>query len=463
MAYLTVEKRVTRRQVRWLFIGATGIAVGVGVTVGTLSDVGLFLAPAILAVTWGILALIYPSLLLYTVIIVSASATVFREVAIPLGNTEMTLSGFLWFGIALMAVLYVVVNFRQVRIPRYIWPFIAFAAWAVIRWAIASTGFLGLKDLLWYSMPVLFGLFVPLALGKTKEAVIASVRRLEKVFLYSALIPVVLYTIALLSGSAEMTWRGPRGELVGAARGTPLYLLVVLAIALANWRHGPLKARGRIFSLVSLGTIFFTLARMASLLGLTALFISRANPRRKWQILASIVVVALIAFYAITHIPALEQRFFFREDWDPSLGLTGVNTAGRNIIWPVVYASALREPLIGHGPGSSRLVTAELFIGKKDVTEYHPHNEYLQVFHDLGVVGLSIIVAAWIIVFITQWKMWENGKRTLLAKWGLASTLATGVLLASSVTDNTLHYPFVVAPTIILVSVANMLNNHERT
>jgi O-antigen ligase len=174
-------------------------------------------------------------------------------------------------------------------------------------------------------------------------------------------------------------------------------------------------------------------------------------------------MVALMAFYAITHIPPLQQRFFFEEEWDPAMGLRGVNTAGRNIIWPAVFVNALEKPLIGHGLGTARVVTAELFVGKKDVTEYHPHNEYLQAFHDLGLVGLAMIVAAWTMVLGAQWAMWEDAKTPLLAKWGLLGTLAPGIVLASSLTDNTLHYPMVIAPTVMLVSIANVLDRSQAT
>jgi O-antigen ligase len=380
--------------------GAVLISALLGVIIAAAIALGggrytVFLAAALLGGLVGVLVLLRPVLLLYFVIPFSAAVSVFREVAIPIGNTDLTLSGLLWLGIVFIIVLSLLIRSRHLRIPRYLWPFIAFLVWVVVRWTLTPTGFLGLKDVLWYSMPVLFGLFTSLALGNDMPMFRRRVQNIERVFLYSALIPVMILAIALGTGLAKMTWRGPEGALVGSARGIPLFLLTGLAVALAEWRYGPNKWLGKIFSFVTAGTIFFTLARMASLLALGLIALSRTNPRRKWQILFATLFVGLIAFYAITHIPVLQQRFFFTEDWDLSQGLRGVNTAGRNIMWPYVFASAMQAPVAGHGLGMARLVTAQLFVEKKDVTEYHPHNEYLQIFHDMGLIGLLLALVAW--------------------------------------------------------------------
>lgn len=446
----------TYRQI-WLFLALLLGSIAVGGIVAAAEKFGFILAIALVGAIWGVVALMRPMLLLCAAIVIAASVSALREIAIPVGRTTMTLSGLAWLMIAGLVLLYLLIHARSVQVPGYLWPFIAFVGWAGVRWLLTPTGFLGLKDLLWYSMPVLFGLFVPLALGRDKRTVLRNVRSLERVFLGSVFIPIALLAVALATGLAEMTWRGPRGELVGSARGMPLYLLVVLAVALANWRYGPLKVRGRLFSLLALGTILFTLGRMASFLGLMLLGLSRINPRRKWQLLGAGVVVAAIMLFAITHIPILQQRFFFTEDWDPSMGLKGINTAGRSLIWPTVYLSAMQSPILGHGLGVARIVTTQLFAGKKDVAEYHPHDEYLQIWHDMGVIGLFLVIVSWAGTFVRQWRRWEHSTRRLVAKWGMASVLALSAILISSLTDNTLHYPIVVVPAIIVISIESRI------
>ncbi len=397
-------------------------------------------------------------LVLLVVIFFAASVSVFREFSFPIGGTEMTLSGLFWIMMAGLITLRLLGARARVLVPGYLWPFIALAGWAAVRWVLTPTGFRGLKDVLWYSMPVFFGLFVPLVLGKDASRALMRIRRIEKAFLFSVFIPIALFALALGTGMAQMTWQGPMGRFVDA-RGIPLYLLVVLAVALANWRYGPGKIRGRVLSLVSLGAIFLSVGRMVSILGLTLLAIAWVNPRRKWQILCMGSVVAIVTFYAITNIPVMQKRFFWAESWDPSEGLTSFNLMGRDRFWPAVYASASHEPLLGHGLGTARVLVGQFFV---DEPEFHPHNEYLQVWHDLGIVGLFLLFLSWGGVFIRNWKMWARGSNSDACKWGMVSTLATGAVLVSSLTDNTLHYPFVIVPTMIVVGIASWLQSYKK-
>lgn len=446
-----------RRQVKALAVAS---AVVLGALIALLGEIGLFASLALPLILAELLIFIHsPVWLLCVLPVVAAGVTMFREVAISLGGTQMTLSGLLWLSIAGLVSLYLLANVKKVSVPGYLWPFLLFLLWAALRWLITPSGFLGLKDILWYSLPVVFGLFVPLALNTGHGSMVTNVRRIEKAFLYSALIPPTLYAIALSTGLAEMTWRGPRGELVGAARGTPLYLLIVLSLALANWRYGPMKRGGGMISFLVLGTIFFTLARMAGMLGILLTFLYKIDPRKKWQILGGVLFAGMLAFYVITHVPVLKERFFFTEEWDLSMGFAGVNTAGRNVMWPAVLQSTLREPIVGHGLGQARLVTARLFAGKKDVTEYHPHNEYLQVFHDLGVIGLLLLLLAWWGVFWRAWRVWSWNGPTRLRKWAMASALGVGAVLVSALTDNSLHYPMVVVPTFVIVAIGDALHS----
>jgi len=398
-----------------------------------------------------------PELVLYGIPLLSVLVSVLREISINLGQTQFTFSGLLWFVSAGYAVLYILVHLKQMRISSFLWPFVALSVWAFIRWILSPT-FIGLKDLFWYSLPVIFGIFTQLVIENKNFNMFQLVLRINAVFLYSALIPIMVYTIALTIGLAEMTWRGPIGTLVGAARGVPLYLLIVLSLALAEWRYGLLKKRGRFFSLVSLGIIFFSLARMASILGLFLIPFYKVNPRRKWQIMGSVFLAVILIYTMVAHIPWLKRRFFFTEDWSFSMKsiTTALNTSGRNIIWPIVWASAIQQPLIGHGLGKARLLVGELFGYQLGFKAYYPHNEYLHVFHDLGMVGLVLVLCAWLNILLSNWKAWRRGASPLVRRWSMASVLSTGAVLVSSLTDNTLHYPIVIVPAIIISSVSDV-------
>lgn len=401
-------------------------------------------------------------LILYVVIAISAFASVEQEDIFLLNANLPSLTGLLWMGLTGLVSISVLVQLKKVRVLGYDWPFLIFSFWVIARYLLTPTGLVGLKDVLWYSMPALFGLFVPIAVRRNYDAVAYIAKRLEKLFLFSAWIGVGFFAMVLLLGFAEMTYRGPRGDLIEAGRSIPLYLLVVLSISLANARFGPEKRRGRVVSLVSLGTIFFSLGRMASFIALTSMILSKTQPRRKWQLIGVAFLVVGIILLAVTQVPLLQQRFF-QGDWEIAQGLEGIRVAGRDVLWGITFDSAMDEPIFGQGLGTARKMIAQGAIGtRKGVTEYQPHNEYLQIFHDTGLVGLFLVVFAWGWVFVKQWRLWENGRTLLVKKWGMAGVLATMVVLIYSVTGTVLHTPFVIAPVSIIIGIANQLGLEDR-
>jgi O-antigen ligase len=134
-------------------------------------------------------------------------------------------------------------------------------------------------------------------------------------------------------------------------------------------------------------------------------------------------------------------------------------------MWPATFNHALENPIFGWGLGSARLLVAGV-LPRKEAEQYHPHNEYLQVFHDMGVVGVILLLLAWILLLTQHWRGWKAAHLAanyLQAKWHMASTLSIGMVLITSVTDNTLHYTFVVGPVFMLVALASHYSGNLET
>jgi O-antigen ligase len=167
----------------------------------------------------------------------------------------------------------------------------------------------------------------------------------------------------------------------------------------------------------------------------------------------------LVALLMLIAIPSFRQRSFHEPDADLAAKVQSLNLYGRDQFWPITLESALKKPLLGWGPGSARVLVAGAFPWK-GTSEYHPHNEYLQAFHDVGIIGLMLLVFAWIPLLVRNRKNWANahGSGDLLrSKWNMAATLAVVVILITSITDNTMHYAFVTVPALIITSVAYYL------
>jgi O-antigen ligase len=142
-------------------------------------------------------------------------------------------------------------------------------------------------------------------------------------------------------------------------------------------------------------------------------------------------------------------------------------------LWRSVVASGLQSPVLGGGLGSSQAGPAlrywwepppadggdPLRLRRFEWWEYwapHPHNEYLRVWHDLGIPGLALFgtaLATWLRA-LYRGSAYERepgapGAGTL----ELAGLLVLVALLLAMATDNPLVYPFVIAPAGLLIGV----------
>lgn len=226
-------------------------------------------------------------------------------------------------------------------------------------------------------------------------------------------------------------------------RGFALFALIPLSWSLARWRYGDRFAG--LGALGLLGGILLSLSRLATGIGLLLWPLSRASSRanlKTWARVFAVVVASLAVFFvAFRVVTPLRERFL--EGDVESVGGVSINVSGRDNVWSVVWQSGLTAPWIGHGAGSSEILLIEQAFGVS-----HPHNEYLRIFHDFGLVGLLLWVWGFLVLLWRTFRAWRradlSGDRDAyvhLAAWlGLVS-LALGMI-----TDNPLRYVNVLLP-----------------
>jgi O-antigen ligase len=108
-------------------------------------------------------------------------------------------------------------------------------------------------------------------------------------------------------------------------------------------------------------------------------------------------------------------------------------TAGRvDEIWIPLMPEALATPPWGHGLGSVMWAKAMRFDEMFTVT--HPHNAYLQLYMDLGIIGAVLVLAFWIYTMVSFWRLTrEDRLRPEMqgffegAAVGLVASLVTGI------------------------------------
>lgn len=322
-------------------------------------------------------------------------------------------------------------------------PYAAFLLWAALRSVTAVPDVAGAQNAIVYA---LFGgqlLLAGTLAWRSPEAVVDHIDRVLRVVDVLAL-GLVLLSLARAGGRV-----GDEDWIVGP-RGLALAAVAPVAWYLASWKHGRgggLRAVGW-SAAVLLSLSRTAMAVLALLATAVVLLQARAQPgallRRLPLLAGGLLLVGGVAFSTSD---ALDARFGETYNRVEIAGVS-VGTSGRNHMWPLVIDEAAERPLIGHGLGTSQDIMRTL-----GDTVAQPHNDYLRLWHDLGLTGAAFFVVA---VVLWLWRLWGSAlapahSGTAAGTAVLAAALSlTGVALAA-ITDNAVIYAFVMAPLGVVV------------
>jgi O-antigen ligase len=339
-------------------------------------------------------------------------------------------SWLLWSGLPLVTASLLVV----------IWPLLLFLTW-------------GFLSMLWHppTLPGLQNLLVVLAfVGLVLLSARESRRKphvprlIEKALVQATRLAAGLYGLGVLL-------RGLGSDLILAPRAFALFALTGLAWHLACWHYG---SRRNLWEAVAISAVIgVSLSRLASMIALLLFPLSqiRLTSIKKWMavVFLSAAMVGL-AYLALTYIEPIRARFF-EGDLSLQVGTVAINVMGRANMWRATVDSWKSSPWIGRGPGAAQTLLRSLYPNI-----FHPHNDYLRVLHDYGIVGLSLWVLGLVNLLRATWGARRRSDRLGLqeARLHWAAFLALVALVLSMVTDNSMAYIFVMAPQGILIGTS---------
>jgi O-antigen ligase len=321
-------------------------------------------------------------------------------------------------------------------------PYAMFLAWAGCSFLWAPPTFGGVQNAIVY---VLFGLAILLAGTIAARNPGAMESTIDRAVGWMDLVGLTLgLTCLAMRGlpHEETQWFiGPRSFA--------LFGLIPLSWHVAQW-HADRHWSG-VKAWLWVTAIGLSLSRTAAAVAIfyvvMALMLQmRFSPRLLLLKVPAGVLAAVASLALVFNTGAMEARLF-GGDTSLQLGGIGINMSGRLSMWPVIVDSALRSPVIGSGLGSSQEAVRVLdYIG-------HPHNDYLRLWHDLGHIGLILLlvtVCGWLTRLRRCWRASERRRRPR-APMEMAAFLALLGLVLTAFTDNAIIYPFVMGPLGVLV------------
>ena len=291
--------------------------------------------------------------------------------------------------------------FTRVFIDKNTLSVMAFASFDLIRSMLEDGDILHqiLTIMTWPMIYTLFYSYTMVALKKTDE----YTRETEKFKKILAAFIIVMAVVSIPLIQRNLSGQGRAGELI-----FPVYFfLTAMSMVIMFF---PKK---NLFWVVPCIMIMFTTKRAGLLVIVCGLFLSQIAEyhmaktlKKKWKKMLTIAAISVAAVIAMVFLVQtfnlnILQRF---------MEISEDGGSGRIQIWDRVYLSyssgSIFERLFGQGYQS---VTRLMLTGRAILA----HNDYLEILHDYGIIGL-VLFSIWLFQVLSNFvKMWYRRDRFL--------------------------------------------------
>lgn len=151
---------------------------------------------------------------------------------------------------------------------------------------------------------------------------------------------------------------------------------------------------------------------------------------KAFRVITTIVAGCAGVWFMLTQVAFVTNRFIIGDGY--TLFGIPINTSGRYVIWELTIKSWEESPWFGNGPGSSQVMLSKYFDGQIA----HPHNEYLRLLHDTGIVGLALWLAGIVAILMAAVRRNRAATRADEKVAHTAAILSVVTIMLASLTDN---------------------------
>jgi O-antigen ligase len=267
---------------------------------------------------------------------------------------------------------------------------------------------------------------------------------IDRAMRYSALLAAAIY-------SGSLVWFGPGTSQILGARSFGVFALFGVANLLAKWRYGRHRAMWAAIALTLLiGASQSRLALAIAVILFPLAQLPGASRMRILKMCSVMIAVCLTSYEGLLYFDSLRNRFL-TGDMSLKLGNWAINVSGRLAFWRVITESFKESPIFGKGAGSAQAAIDVAFIGIQ-----HPHNDYLRILHDYGLLGIVLWLLAIGTLVLSLWRHWRLADRLAIpqARLYLSGLLSLVAFALEMTADNVLVYAFVVAPLGLILGSA---------
>jgi O-antigen ligase len=187
--------------------------------------------------------------------------------------------------------------------------------------------------------------------------------------------------------------------------------------------------------------LFLLLFAFILFLGMIVLFFRRSKDQKRLTrnfVAGVFIVIIFVSLYI--GIDATIERF----------ALDKLLREGRPTYWANTVELFTDYPLFGTGLGTFPSLYPDRESGETLIRLYHAHNDYLEYFEELGIVGMVLLLGGILYVLVKSFIVWKGRRHPEVKGLGLGGIIAVTCMLIHSLTDFNLHIP----ANMLLFSVA---------
>jgi hypothetical protein len=162
----------------------------------------------------------------------------------------------------------------------------------------------------------------------------------------------------------------------------------------------------------------------------------------RWR--RALPLIPIVAVIVLTLLPGVSQRLF--QGFAGRQGAMQIEsdeyqiTSGRNLIWPYVVDEIKKAPVFGHGRlAMNRIGLDEFLLTELKEDFSHPHNAYLEMLLDNGIVGLLLVMSFYVMVVWRSVVLFMDRADNLAAAVGGASLALVLALLLAAIGSQTFY------------------------
>jgi O-antigen ligase len=335
---------------------------------------------------------------------------------------------------------------------RRLFPVAMFVLWTVASFGWGTPNLAGLQNVAVYGA---FAGMLVIAATVGRWRPVDSHRALDIAFRIAAVVGLPLYAISYAA-------QGHKTRLLVSPRPFALFGLILVAWFMAAHVNGSRLAKWIVAATVLLTVLSLSRSALAAQFAVITLayFGTTTNFRKLIRSLVVTLTIVALAAALVSQYAPLRDRFFQGDVH--KVGSISLNVMGRDAVWAQNWVWFKEKPWIGWGAGASDQKTSTwshasvLPQGVKGTTIGHPHNDYLRILVDFGIVGLLIWIIAYIGLLRMTWRRWRDvvHSRTPAEHVSCAAFLALVGISLTMMVDNPLIEIAKMAPLGAIVGLA---------